>query len=225
MGLAHSPRIVTNGLVLCLDAGNTKSYPGSGTTWTDLSGNGSVGTLTGGPTYSSGNGGSIVFDGVDDYVACTGSTTFTAATFIAWLYRNGAQSSYTGILHSRSSTNGGLNFYSSTSNLNYHWSSSPNNPPGWDSGLSIPDLAWSMCAVSAQSSSAIAYVISSSGMSTASNAFSHPSLTLDAFKVGVDFGFARYFKGNIPIAQVYNRALTTAEIQQNFNALRGRFGI
>ena len=53
MALAHSPRIITDGLVLCLDAGNTKSYPGSGTAWSDLSGQGNNGTLTNGPTYSS----------------------------------------------------------------------------------------------------------------------------------------------------------------------------
>ena len=68
MGLAHSPSIVMNGLVLALDAANSKSYPGSGTTWTDLSGNSNTGTLTNGPTYNSANGGSIVFDGVDDGV-------------------------------------------------------------------------------------------------------------------------------------------------------------
>ena len=56
MGLAHSPRIVTDGLVLALDAGNTKSYPGSGTDWYDRSGNGNDGTLTNGPTYSSDDG-------------------------------------------------------------------------------------------------------------------------------------------------------------------------
>ena len=53
MGLAHSPSIVTDGLVLCVDAANTKSYPGSGTTWTDVSGKGYDGTLTNGPTFSS----------------------------------------------------------------------------------------------------------------------------------------------------------------------------
>ncbi len=75
MSLAHSPRIVTDGLVLCLDAGNTKSYPGSGTTWTDLSGRGNTGTLTNGPTYNSSNGGSIVFDGSNDYVEVTTRNT------------------------------------------------------------------------------------------------------------------------------------------------------
>ena len=56
-------QIVKDGLVLALDAGNTKSYPGSGTSWSDLSGQGNTGTLTNGPTYSSADGGSIVFDG------------------------------------------------------------------------------------------------------------------------------------------------------------------
>jgi hypothetical protein len=68
MGIAYNPRTITDGLVLCLDAANSKSYPGSGTTWTDLSGLGNTGTLTNGPTYSSANGGSLVFDGVNDYV-------------------------------------------------------------------------------------------------------------------------------------------------------------
>jgi hypothetical protein len=73
MGLSHSPSIATNGLVLCLDAANRKSYPGSGTTWTDLSGNGNNGTLTNGPTYSSANGGSLSFDGTNDVVNSTTS--------------------------------------------------------------------------------------------------------------------------------------------------------
>jgi hypothetical protein len=67
MSFVHSPKIVTDGLVLSLDAGNVKSYPGSGTVWTDKSGFNNNGTLTNGPTFNSANGGSIVFDGVDDY--------------------------------------------------------------------------------------------------------------------------------------------------------------
>ena len=69
--IAYNPKIVTDGLVLCLDAANPKSYPGSGTTWYDLSGNGNHGTLINGPTYNSDNKGSIVFDGIDDYVSFT----------------------------------------------------------------------------------------------------------------------------------------------------------
>jgi hypothetical protein len=63
--------IITNGLLLNLDAGNTLSYPGTGTTWTDLSGNGNNATLVNGPAYSSTNGGTMVFDGVNDYAITT----------------------------------------------------------------------------------------------------------------------------------------------------------
>jgi len=67
------PNIVTDGLVLHLDAANAKSYPGTGTTWSDLSGNGNGGTLINGPTFDSGNNGSIVFDGVNDYASSNNS--------------------------------------------------------------------------------------------------------------------------------------------------------
>ena len=67
MAFNYSPKIVTDGLILCLDAANPKSYPGSGTVWNDVSRGGNNGTLVNGPTYSSDNGGSLVFDGVDDY--------------------------------------------------------------------------------------------------------------------------------------------------------------
>lgn len=70
--------IVTDGLVLHLDAANTKSYPGTGTTWTDLSGNGNDGTLTNGPTFDSDNGGSIVVDGVDDYLTLPDIDTYSS---------------------------------------------------------------------------------------------------------------------------------------------------
>jgi len=229
MGLSHSPSIVTNGLVLALDAGNTKSYPGTGTTWTDLSSAGKTGTLTNGPTFSSDNGGTLVFDGTDDYVPCTGTNTVTEATFIAWIKRNGTQLSWAGILHSRVTTdatpNSGLNFYSNTNNLGYHWSASPNNPPGWNSGVTIPDAAWCMCAVSVSPTVGNLYLGSSSGITTAQNVATHNSLDINAVKVGVDFGFSRQFKGNIAVAKIYSRALTAVEIQQNFNALRGRFGV
>lgn len=68
-------KIVTDGLVLCLDAADRNSYPGSGTTWSDLSGNTNTGTLTNGPTFSSANGGNIVFDGTNDYVEMTTRNT------------------------------------------------------------------------------------------------------------------------------------------------------
>ena len=86
MAIKHSPRIVTDGLVAHYDAANTKSYPGSGTTWKDISGNGNDGTLTNGITYSSENGGVLVLNGTSDYVV-TGSVMFNANsnfTFSMW---------------------------------------------------------------------------------------------------------------------------------------------
>jgi hypothetical protein len=88
MSVAGGPDLIQDGLVLCLDAANTKSYPGSGTSWVDLSGNGNNGTLTNGPTFSSTNGGNIFFDGTNDYVRVSstsiipGSSSFT---FNIWL--------------------------------------------------------------------------------------------------------------------------------------------
>jgi len=82
MGVSYNPKIVKDGLVLYLDAGNTKSYPGSGTTWTDLSGNGNNGTLNG-PSYNSNLLGTFVLDGVDDY-ATLPTITLTNFTIQIW---------------------------------------------------------------------------------------------------------------------------------------------
>ncbi len=75
MSFNYSPRIITDGLVLYLDAANTRSYPGSGTAWNDLSRSGNNGTLVNGPTFNSANLGSIVFDGTNDYSEVTSRNT------------------------------------------------------------------------------------------------------------------------------------------------------
>ena len=85
---AYSPKIITNGLVLYLDAGNSLSYPGSGTIWTDLSRSQVSGSLLNGPTYNSANNGSIVFDGSNDYVDCGNNSSLNAPdeiTLSAWI--------------------------------------------------------------------------------------------------------------------------------------------
>ena len=95
MSVSYNSSIVTNGLVLCLDAGNPRSYPGSGTAWYDVSGNNKTGTLVNGPSYNSSNGGSFVFDGVDDYVNVNnfnvshGTSNFT---YSCWAYLSGKPS-------------------------------------------------------------------------------------------------------------------------------------
>jgi hypothetical protein len=221
-GSTTSSQIVTSGLQLYLDAGNASSYSGSGTAWNDLSGNGRNGTLTNGPTYSATNGGSIVFDGSNDFVQCTGSLTVTAATFVTWIRRNGTQGQYDGILFSRGTNTTGMNFQTSNQ-LGYHWNNA-GNTYNWQSGLTIPDSTWCMIAVSVTSTSATAYLCQASGITTATNTVSHGSSLLDNIKIALDSA-TRYFNGNIAIAQIYNIALSAGEISQNFQADRGRFGV
>jgi hypothetical protein len=220
--------IVTSGLTVNLDAGFTPSYPKSGTSWTDLSFSGNNGTLINGPTFNSSNGGSIVFDGVDDYVQCAGSFPLTSATIITWIRRNGSQVSFAGVFFTRGGQSiTGLNFYYDTNKIGYHWAAGYYD---FDSNLTIPDLTWCMVALSVTSTAGILYLCQSSGITTATNTNSHPSIVLDNIKLAQDdtvaqYGIYRFFKGNIAISQVYNRALSSNEITQNFNAQKGRFGL
>jgi hypothetical protein len=218
------PGIVTTNLSMFLDAGNASSYPGSGTDWTDLSGNSRNGTLTNGPTYSSADGGSIVFDGTNDFVQCSGSITATAATFVTWIRRNGTQSDYDGIIYSRGATATGIQFFGTTNRIAYTWNNAVNTYT-WNSGLTLPDLTWCMVAVSVTSTTAKAYLCQSGGITSATNTVSHTSATLDDIKIGQDDLGGRYFNGNIAIAQLYNIALSAEQISQNFQADRARFGI
>jgi len=215
--------VVTTGLQLYLDAGNASSYPGSGTAWTDLSGNSRDGTLTNGPTYSATNGGSIVFDGTNDYVQCTGSLTVTAATFVTWIKRNGSQGTYDGILFSRGTNTTGMNFYTSNQ-LGYHWNDS-SSTYNWSSGLTIPDATWCMIAVSVTSTAATAYLCQTGGTTTATNTVNHASSLLNDIKLAQDDAGSRFFNGNIAIAQLYNIALSADQISTNFQADRTRFGV
>ena len=218
-----SPAIVTSGLQLYLDAGNTSSYSGSGTNWTDLSGNGRNGTLTNGPTYSATNRGSIVFDGTNDFVQCSGSLTVTAATFVSWIRRNGNQGQYDGILFSRGTNTTGMNFQVSNQ-LGYHWNDNINTY-GWQSGLTVPDLTWCMIAVSITSTAATAYLCQTSGITTATRTVNHGSSVLNDIKLAQDDAGSRFFNGNIAIAQLYNVALSAEQISTNFQADRARFGV
>ena len=218
---ANGPKIVTDGLVLCLDAGNPKSYPGSGTAWVDISRNGRNGTLTNGPTFSAANGGSIILDGANDFVQCTGTIVTSAATFLVWMYRNGTQGQYDGVLFSRGTNTTGLGIFTSNQ-LGYHWNDN-GNTYNWNSGLIIPDLQWCLCAVSVSSGSATAYLCQQTGITSAVNSVGHGSTTLDDIKIGQDDFGGRFFTGNIAVAQIYNRALSRAEIIQNYNATKGRF--
>jgi hypothetical protein len=216
--------VVTTGLQLYLDAGNASSYSGTGTSWNDLSGNGRNGTLTNNPTYSSADGGSIVFDGNNDFVQCSGSLTATAATFVTWMRRNGPQGDYDGIIYSRGTVATGLSFLGVTNKISYTWNNTVDTY-SWDSGLTIPDLTWCMVAVSVTNTTATAYLCQSSGITSATNIVSHTSTVLDDIRIGQDNLASRFFNGRIAVAQIYNIALSAEQVSQNFAADRSRFGV
>lgn len=240
MGLNHSPRIVTNGLVFAVDAGNTKSYPGTGTTWSDLSGNGKTGTLNNGPTYDSGNGGSIVFDGTDDTVSV--ATPFTSPaiptgtssrTLIACFK---TPSSITGlkqhVLHYGSAATDQaygivlVNQSGFTYIGNHTWSGG-----SYCTNITISTSTIYFVVLTYNNSSSprntyyINGVAGTTGYTDGKTVDYAVNTGSGGFNFGVRISPPEYFKGNIYLAQVYNRDLSAAEIQQNFNALRGRYGL
>ena len=213
--------IVTDGLVLYLDAGNTSSYPGSGTTWTDLSGSGNNGTLTNGPTYSSDNGGTIVFDGSDDLVSISDSSSIDVTptvTISAWINPSGfGENNYGRIIDSNDSYRFFLNNSTVTSGIRY-W-------PNVGNVITVANCVtldeWANFVVVHSGSNLTIYkngvsIETFTGMDTLPSTSS--GLTIGNSSVG-----DRAFEGKISQVLVYNKALTAAEVAQNYNALKGRY--
>jgi hypothetical protein len=222
MALYHSPLVVTDGLVLYLDAGNTKSYPGAGAIWNDLLQNGVNGTLTNGPTFTSSNSGAIVFDGVDDYVIITPPTTYSEYTvqfFCKWISSVGLSERLFGC--DAFGTYTIFNPY----DVGFHYNPLGGSPPSVTlaSGVNIGFGTWCQVAVtvSTLSSNVVIYVngIARNSWSTlpAANLSANIFIGKQNTLYGANCQFANF--------QLYNRAVTAAEITQNFNALRTRFGI
>jgi len=229
MSAIGGPAVITSGLVLELDAGNIKSYPTTGTTWFDKSGNANNGTLTNGPTFNTGSLGSIVFDGTNDYVDfgtsfnnvttqltinCWGKISGTPidGIFITKGEFTGTQSSNFGF-QIRSSN--ALRFYVSPSASAYVIVDSSNNM--WDNNINNYTVTFN-------SGTVIFYKNGNPFSSGSLGVSSLPSSTGPLY-VGWLKGYSAYYPGNIYTTQVYNRALSASEVQQNFNATRARFGI
>jgi len=194
-------------------------------TLNDMSGNG-YNSTSANITYNSSGGGSLLFNGTDNFIQCSGSITVTAATFITWMRRNGSQVSYAGILYSRGTNITGITFFGTTNKISYAWNSA-GETYNWDSGLTIPDLTWCMIAVSVTGTTATAYLCQSSGITSAANpaGYNHTSTILDDIKIGQDDQGSRFFNGIISSAMIYNRALSATEVAQNFAAHRSRYGV
>ena len=216
--------LVTDGLVLNLDAGDPRSYPGIGTSWTDLSGNGNSGTGVGTamPSYNNANGGSLVFDGVNDYVnipynsILNSSTTFTVDF---WFKSNNIATEQAFFSTTNASLASGyhIEVYLSKIILQVY--------PGGAFTYSTQTLSSNtFYNVSiTYNSGNIIYYINGTSAGTANYTFT-PS-NIDAAIGKFTYNNSLYVNGNIPSFKFYNRALSAAEVLQNFNALRGRYGI
>jgi hypothetical protein len=231
MGAFAGPDIVENGLVLCLDAANRKSYPSpfTGTTWTDLSGNGNTGTLNGtingGVGYSGLNGGSLTFDGTDDYVNCGTINLQQNFSLEIWAYHTSVDNSAAYFGQGPSSiSNQGLHIWYSPpafgQRLNFNM---------WSNDLQISSFplrvnGWS-CFVFTYNHSTYVKQIYVDGVFTSTHT-GQAYAGSGQFNVGRTFSAGpTYMNGRISIAKVYNRVLTATEIQQNFNATRSRYSI
>lgn len=234
MGLRHSPGIVRDGLVLHLDAANKKSYPGSGTTWFDLNGNIRDVTLNNSPSFNSTDQKYFAFDGVNDFGTSPFysaiSTTSTPHTMMAWINYVTNNAIY-GIVN--------IGQWADTEyatgivliNNVFHWSYNGAGPQFMagntvSSDYTLASNTWYHLAFSRTASSVSFFVngqpIVTKSSSMNASIFSSPIMIGVGSQNGARSG---YFNGKIAQASVFNRALSSSEVRQNFNALRSRFGI
>lgn len=230
MGIAYNTRIVTNGLVMYLDAANIKSYLGNGTAWNDLSGGGNNGTLTNGPIFSSSEGGSFTFDGTNDYVEISHTTALNAfpLTMTAWIYVTSTANN-ADIINKYIS--GSVNGYRMGITQNgigiYYFAGSINQGlTNYDSGSgAIVANKWNMVTASVDSSGGIIYINAQQvGTRSWVGTPAAPTNTTP-FRLGHYPPNALYFNGKIASACIYNRALSSQEIKQIFNASKRRFSV
>ena len=225
MALAHSPRIVRDGLVLYLDAANIKSYPGSGTTWTDISTNNHHATLTNGPTFNSGNGGYFVFDGINDHARIDASfqvSTSATYSFEAWIFKTS-----TGTSNAAQLISGGFG--------------------GDQDGLTISSETFSTAGdariqttngtCTAVYYNSVSQNLTESGNATLANfnlnewihiavtGLSVDSVDGGRHHIGQNNNNTNEYTGRISNIKIYDRELTALEVKQNYNALKGRFGL
>jgi hypothetical protein len=213
--------IVTSGLVLNLDSANKDSYPGTGTTWTDLSGNGNNGTLVNGLTFlPNSNGGIFNFDNADDAVICTNnaSVQITVGTITGWFkVTNG--SSVNGIIAKQNAW--GLFVWNDTLST-YDWG----NTAQRDTGINVADGNWHYAVmtftetIGTPSNNAIIYLDGTAVLTTTVKNLNQ-NVTVQVGEANA----SQYFGGFIGQASIYNRVLSSTEVLQNYNAQKTRFGL
>jgi hypothetical protein len=225
VGVSYNSNIVTNGLVLCLDAGSPRSYPGSGTVWNDVSGNGNNGVLVNSPTYSSENGGILLLNGTSNYIDCGNIlSNLTNLTLDCWVKFGTQTTSFNGIISKTlNNTNGyelrttGFTPTTTTVEFRYKGDAAAAGP------TTLTNSIWYSIVATGTLGSQKLYI---NGSLLASNIVAvTPDPNALSLVIGKLAYSGLYMNGTLSEAKVYNRVLTDAEVLQNFNALRGRYGI
>jgi hypothetical protein len=222
MSYRTGPKIVTDGLVLCLDAADRNSYPGSGSTWYDLSGQSNDFTING-PTFSSLNNGCFSFNGSADYMRKTTSGIITnSVTIETWFYLSQTKS-YHGIFGS-SNTERYEMLVKGTYQVEVSLQSS--NWAQYNNQLALNN--WYNFTLSATNGSQWKMYKNGNDLGNPSN--SSGTWQVSGAVTYLDIGRLRNNtlftpNGLIPIIKVYNRALSASEVLQNYNATKGRFGL
>jgi hypothetical protein len=232
MGAYGGPDIVTDGLVFAIDAGSTRSYPGSGTTGTDLINSESI-TLVNGVAFSSANGGSWEFDGSDDYISLPASLITalhggTEASICIWIKNdttvNGVDTSGIIQLSGFNNSNGNLWFFNNgytyldifrTSRVTHVFTNNTEVSTNWNllTVTTTPGTNGWKCYMNGVLKK---QVTGDSTVSVANNA------SLGGLTLGRNSS-SRYTNGKIAACQIYDTALTVDEVLQNYNAQKNRF--
>ena len=212
---------ISYGLTLSLDAGNPLSYPITGTTWSNLVGTGNNLTLVNGPTFSSSNGGSIFFDGADDVAVLYSNPLVTGTgdfTICSWVKRSSTNTAANFIAGNYGIGNNGLELYYYQNKVFFYAAG-----VYITSVVNINDTNWHfVCATRSSGTGNIYFdgAFDTSGSMSVSIPGNNP------FTVGNGYNYtSEAFYGNIAVCQVYNRALSSQEISNNFNAQKATFGL
>jgi hypothetical protein len=236
MSVKGGPNTVTSGLVLELDAGNIKSYQSGSTTWFDKSGNVNNGTLTNGPTFNTGSLGSIVFDGVDDFVNMGNSTTLNSSniTFSTWIRRT-ASWLFAGSCIFWAKPNGnytGNGFYIEPYTpgrdlLAVITNGSANNYflDTVSANTRFPLNTWVNFTFTLNGNTPNMYFNGSLSSITIGGTPAITPTSDTKYILSNSPIYGNYTPGNISITQIYNRALSADEVLQNYNATKTRFGL
>lgn len=235
MAFGNGPRIVTNGLVLSLDAGDRNSYVSGSNTWFDLSGNNYSGSLFNGPTFSSGSGGSIVFDGIDDRVSRSGSIdTGQNFTVNAWIYPTLLGTTRRCVVANSYDYIGpnGWNFSTAGGNTNNTFFMAIGADAAFRvaAANTLSTNTWQyITAVVTNGGGTITLYKNGNSTDTQSSVINPNTMTytLPQFNIGFRHigGTTDPYTGNIALVQIYNRALSQQEVLQNYNAQKSRFGL